>query len=458
MVSIEAAGTTNRLLAVTISPCESRRGKVRITMIWGWAVAILVFGGLSVSVAIQIIPSLRRVRRASGTDAASRSWPRAEILLSLKGTDPFLDRCLDRLAAQDYPDFQVTVVVDSLEDPAWEQAVAAQNKYGRDVVNLLVRSHCSTTCTRKVSNLLSAFSTLSPAVEVVALCDGDAIVHPTWLKELVAGLDDPEIAAVSANRWYAPPASGIADLSRHYWNAMAVPATQRHHILWGGSLAMRRLIVDEPAFLTAFARGFADDTMIACYLHQTGRAYRVLGSTYVINSESTTVRSYWNFLVRQMLCVRLHHPKWRPIFAEAVVLALALGVVFPVLKVSGMGLGVVGLAGIIAYGLTLLSLASLYEARLRASFPDQRALHVPVTTKRILMTVPALVLTAVIYPAATMVAACTRRHLWRGVEYRLVGGKVVAAIDHSERPVPRPANGLRRPKFLGRARRKAATV
>jgi glycosyltransferase involved in cell wall biosynthesis len=415
-------------------------------MIWGAAAAVVIFGGLSAFVTWQVSQTLRRVRRQDLSTTGLQRWPRAQVVLSLKGTDPFLDRCLARLAAQDYPEYQVTVVVDSIDDPAWAQAVAAQERFGSSVINLQVRTHREATCTRKLNNLLTAFDTLPPAVEVVALCDGDAVVHVTWLKELVAGLNDPEVSAVSANRWYSPTGCGFAELSRHYWNAIAIPATHHYRILWGGSLALRRAIVDEPAFRGAFAQGFADDTFIASYLHETRRRYDVLGATYVVNSETTSVRNYWNFLVRQMLCVRLHHPRWRPIFLHAVILAVAVGVMLPALSLSSLAVATVGNAAFAIYGLTLLVLTSLHEARLRATFPQLQALHIPVTARRIAMALPALLFTSLIYPAATIVAACTRTHLWRGVEYRLVDGKVAAAIDRTE--LPGPKSTARRPKFL----------
>ncbi|QDT54373.1 Glycosyl transferase family 2 [Caulifigura coniformis] len=421
-------------------------------MIWGGLLTLAVFCVLTVAVILQVLPCIRKIRERAVRPTESR-WPCVQVILSLKGTDPFLERCLERLAAQDYPDYQVTVVVDSLEDPAWQQASAAEEVYGREVMDLQVRSHQGRTCTRKLSNQLSAFSTLRPEVEIVVLCDGDAVVHRTWLKELVSGLDDSRLAAVSANRWFSPPGCDVASLSRHYWNALAIPTQQQHRILWAGSLAMRRSIVDESGFREAFEHGFADDAVIAAYLTRTGRPYEVLGTTYVVNSETTTIRGYWNFLVRQMLCVRLDHPRWRPIFLHAVVLAVAFALFLPALFVAGPMAMALGYLGLCIYGLTLLILTSVYDRELRRTFPEIEALDVPVSRQRVLMALPALLFTSAIYPAATIAAASTRSHLWRGVEYQLTDGKIVATI---ERPSGRERRGLtgrllRRPGFLTRA-------
>ncbi len=421
-----------------------------ITMIWAGAVVFLIFCGLTVAVVREVTVCLNRIPTSTQVSSAGMTWPRVQVILSLKGLDPFLERCLARLAAQDYPHYQVTVVVDSASDPAWEQALAAQRTFGDDVIQLLVRTHRSTHCTRKLSNLLTAFDRLPADVEIVALCDGDAVVDAGWLRQLVNGLKDHDMAAVSGNRWYSPTTSGLAELSRLYWNALAIPATHQHRILWAGSLAIRRSIVDEPGFREAFSHGFADDTVIAAYLDRTGRAYEVLGSTYVVNAETTSIRGYWNFLVRQMLCVRLHHPRWRPLFWHAMTVGLAIVVLLPLLSLTSLASFSCGAAGLLLYGATLLMLTTAYEIRLRRAFQHLETLQVPVSWQRVAMALPALLFTAVFYPAATLAAALTRRHLWRGVKYRLAGGRIIDAVDREPRlPLVHAASSSApEPKFL----------
>ena len=427
---------------VRIGPCITHNGErtAVIMTIVGW-MTFLVFGGLTAIAVWEVLPTLRRVRRADVRRTADA--PRTQVILSLKGLDPFLDRCLDRLASQDYPNYQVTVVVDSREDPSWEQAQAAQRSFGSSLIDLKVRTHRSQQCTRKLSNLLTAFDALPPEVEIIALCDGDAVVHESWLSELVEGLRDEELAAVGANRWYSPTTFDIATLSRHYWNALAVPSTHQHLILWAGSLAIRRSIIDEPAFRAAFARGFADDTVIARYLHDTCRKSRLLDGTYIVNSETTSIAGYWNFLVRQMLCVRIHHPRWTPIFLHSLLLALA-SALLAVSALSGAWTAfAIGFGGEVIYGLTLLGLLSLYDRKLRQTFPERQSLHVPISLRRALMAIPALLFTSVVYPAATITAAWTRKHVWRGVEYNLERGRVITSIDRNEQaPIPVPAESV----------------
>ena len=409
----------------------------------GGLLSLIMFCGLAVFAAWQILPVVRRIRRPESSSKCNGRGPCVQVVLSLKGLDPFLERCLERLASQDYSNYRVTVVVDSVDDPAWSQAWAARREFG-DLIDVRARAHDLTTCTRKLCNLLTAFDALPSEVEIVALCDGDAVVHESWLSELVAGLADPQVAAVGANRWYSPPRPGMATLSRHYWNAIAVPNTHQYAILWAGSLAIRRSIIDEASFREAFARGFADDTVMARYLHETGRISRLLEGTYVVISETTSIAGYWNFLVRQMLCVRIHHPRWTPILIHAVLVAVAMLAVGTVGALGSRGDAALAASGLALYAAVLLGLLQAYDTTLRRTFPDRAALHVPIELPRMLMMVPALALTSVIYPAATIAAACARRHLWRGVEYHLKSGRVVRAVDRATgtvpvRPVAKPA-------------------
>jgi cellulose synthase/poly-beta-1,6-N-acetylglucosamine synthase-like glycosyltransferase len=52
--------------------------------------------------------------------ASDRELPRAAVVLSVRGADPSLVDCLQRLLCQDYADYELHVVIDSEHDPAWE--------------------------------------------------------------------------------------------------------------------------------------------------------------------------------------------------------------------------------------------------------------------------------------------------------------------------------------------------
>ncbi|MGL5077359.1 MAG: glycosyltransferase family 2 protein, partial [Waterburya sp.] len=48
--------------------------------------------------------------------------PKVAIALCLRGADPFLSQCLQALFKQNYPNYELRIIVDSIQDPAWEIA------------------------------------------------------------------------------------------------------------------------------------------------------------------------------------------------------------------------------------------------------------------------------------------------------------------------------------------------
>src|SRR5205085_10102974 len=73
---------------------------VFLPVVWAWRLALLYE---------------RRAKAKQETDFA----PRAAVILSLRGGDPSLTPCLERLLEQDYPDYSIWIVIDNRDDPAW---------------------------------------------------------------------------------------------------------------------------------------------------------------------------------------------------------------------------------------------------------------------------------------------------------------------------------------------------
>ena len=106
---------------------------------------------------------------------ADQPWPKAAVVLSLRGNDPFLENCLRNLVLQDYPDFFLTVTVDSETDPAWKAIHAVQDQFGDDCMTVSVLGHRRPNCSLKNSSIIQAVSGLPDDCEVVAFVDADAI-------------------------------------------------------------------------------------------------------------------------------------------------------------------------------------------------------------------------------------------------------------------------------------------
>jgi len=65
-------------------------------------------------------------RRGAGSPPADASCQApARVILCLRGSDPFLGDTIRAAVAQDHPNYELRVVVDSRDDPAWAEVEAA---------------------------------------------------------------------------------------------------------------------------------------------------------------------------------------------------------------------------------------------------------------------------------------------------------------------------------------------
>src|SRR5438132_10589985 len=149
---------------------------VSLQLIWAWRFARLFPP-----------PSVRLVNE--------QELPRVVVLLPIRGADPSLAGCLRGLLNQDYPHYDVRIIIDSREDPAWRlvHEIVGTKPDPRVQVSLLETRR--QTCGLKSSALLQAIGTLKESHQVIALIDADVIPHPGWLRDLVLPLTDPKVGA-----------------------------------------------------------------------------------------------------------------------------------------------------------------------------------------------------------------------------------------------------------------------
>jgi len=158
--------------------------------------------------------------------------PPATVILSLRGNDPFLTRCLDGLLNQDYPQYNVKIIVDHISDPALSFVNRYLQIHTHPHCQVSIRKHHTGACGLKNASLVQAMNELDEAVEVVAWLDADVVPHQSWLRELVAPLQDSKVGVTSGIRWYAPPDINAGTMARHAWNAAAVIQMLSLKIAW----------------------------------------------------------------------------------------------------------------------------------------------------------------------------------------------------------------------------------
>ena len=215
----------------------------------------------------------------------SRYCPRAAIILCLRGRDPFLEMCLESILKQDYPDYQLRIVIDSRQDPAWQVAQSLADRYGAERVCIEALEERHGTCSLKCSAVVQALERLDESFQVAALVDADTLTHPSWLRELVAPLRDERVAVTTGNRWYMPATGSWGAMVRYLWNAAAVVQMFWDGVCWGGTLAIKRGIFVKGDLLDRWRHALCEDTMLFRWLGKRGMRVKFVPSLMIVNRE-----------------------------------------------------------------------------------------------------------------------------------------------------------------------------
>ena len=345
-----------------------------------------------------------------------QQWPQAVAILCLRGTDPFLPECLRRLTGMNYPNFILRIVIDSEDDPAREtveEFLREETPIPVEVISLERRlPHCS----GKFSGLLAATERLPEGCEVVACFDGDTLVFPDCLKELVAPLQDDRIGVTSGNRWYAPQSQGFASLVRFSWNALAVPFMNVAQMPWGGCMAVRAREMSNPEVREYCQQRFNEDMTLGSYVLQQGQRVCFVTAATVVNRETISMKSFYNFLVRQLLAVRSSFFSWRLLFVNTLALNLSMLALyclpFPIPFRGEVAFGLLGITML----LYLEILGGDFMVRQTIARRGETLPRWPLS--QLLVLPVAMVCVNFLNLMASCQALWGGLHLWRGITYR----------------------------------------
>ena len=239
--------------------------------------------------------------------------PPAAVILCVRGADPTLSSCLNGLMSQQYPDFEVHIVLDNDLDPAADVV----RQIIKQSTGLNVEVHILETPDParglKVSAILQALEAIPKRFRMIAFLDADTAPYPFWLRDLVQPLQSPEVGATSGIRWFVPEVSNLGSLIRAKWNLYAVALMRNFNIAWGGSFAIRRDIIERSNLLNRWSETLCEDTCIGDTLADAGYQVRLVPEASMINGESTTIAGCHRFITRQLIFTRLYSRGWTPI-------------------------------------------------------------------------------------------------------------------------------------------------
>jgi cellulose synthase/poly-beta-1,6-N-acetylglucosamine synthase-like glycosyltransferase len=387
----------------------------------------LVLIGISAAIRLSAAASVYSQQRLNTGEASNNGvlpyLPEATVILSLRGVDPFLPQCLEALLHQNYPSYQVHVVIDSREDEAWDIVTQTLHHHPRKQVKVSPLRTKRQTCSLKCSALIQAISELDVDCEVVALVDADTMTHPNWLRELVNPLCDPTIGATTGNRWYIPDEKLWGSLVRYLGNVASVVHMDMHCIPWGGSLAIKRQYFDDTRLLEHWSQALAEDVLLYKTLKAQGAKVKFVPSLIIVNREQCNLWSYLRWMKRQLLCVRLYHPSWPIAMIHGIVTVflpiLALGLMLIALFTHQWNSAIWAISGVVLFWIVQGLVALILEQGVQKIINARREKRPRFEVMTLLKLWLAIPLAQVAFMIAILWAAVARHIDWRGINYEI---------------------------------------
>ncbi len=372
-------------------------------------------------------------KRLATFDAASdcKFAPKASVLMSLRGCDPRLKLNLRGLLGQAYDDFEIIVVIDSRQDPAWQVAMEVKSiDDAADRLRIFELQEPSSTCSLKCSSLVQAAQQIRSDGEVVVLVDADVVPHPNWLRDAVRPLVNPLVGVVTGNQWYAPEstdAGGIdtGSLLRGIWNSGAIAATAINANPWAGTCAMRLSDVKRSGLIEKWTTSVVDDGPIKPALDRLGLQVYFDPRLIMVNRDQCTTAFAGRYVTRMLTWSRIYEKTFvnTVIHAVAMVTLLASSMtVFVIAALSGnaiaassMGLSMLISNFVMFAGFRSTERAVSHAIRCRSG-ENQIAPMGLATSLRVFGLIPICQVAHVYW---TIKAIFARQAQWRNITYRL---------------------------------------
>jgi cellulose synthase/poly-beta-1,6-N-acetylglucosamine synthase-like glycosyltransferase len=365
---------------------------------------------------------------------ANEQLPKTAVILCLRGADPFLPTVIRSLLRQDYPQYDLKIIIDSPEDPAYtivKEAIAQIQVTNVQISTLrAVRHNCSLKC----NALIQAVSDLDESYKAIALIDGDTIVHPTWLRELVSPLIDSQVGVTTGNRWYVSNGNYWGSLVRFSGNVSTVVQMFLFGIPWGGSLAMKTEVLHRIELLDKWEQTLCDDLFIPKLLKLHGLKVQFVPSLLMVNREECDLPRCLENLKRLIISARFYHPAWLAIVSETIssILFPSILMLLIIESLLQAELYVMSLLffAYSFYTIGVLLLMLLMEVSIQPIIQAQGQHPTPISLKHSVRLLVAIPLTQWMYGLAMLSSIFTSKVTWRGINYRLQSAMEITLVEY----------------------------
>ena len=174
---------------------------------------------------------------------------------------------------------------------------------------------------QKVQNLLTVIEQLPDDIEVIAFVDADVVIQENWLTLLVNPLQEQDIGTTVGGRFYFPQTWNIASFVESIWVnfQMSAQGDHPHAMVWGGSNAFRREMLEKAQILQRWEEATIEDLNTTLAMRDVKRKIHFVPDCVAI---TRTANRTWHQIVeftnRQMI-MTFHMGLWRQWLAILIV-------------------------------------------------------------------------------------------------------------------------------------------
>jgi cellulose synthase/poly-beta-1,6-N-acetylglucosamine synthase-like glycosyltransferase len=343
--------------------------------------------------------------------------PFCSVIAPCKGLDEDLEKNLEALFEQDFPNYEIIFVVDSKEDESVKIIEKLINSRLSTLDSRLVISGKAENEAQKVHNLREAVLHVSDESKVFVFVDSDARPNQDWLRNLIAPLQNENIGCASSYRWFIGKSFSLSTEIRSVWNASiasALGANMKNNFCWGGSMAIRRETFEKIGMREKWCGVLSDDFAVTRAMNEANLPIFHVPQSLTASVENCTFREMLEFTTRQMKITRVYGTKfWVMSFVGSGLFNAVMLTSFLLLIFSShfwLPLVTILLVSIFSVGKSWLRLNAVelvlkdYERELNAQFWTQNTLWI---------------LAPPLFFYNSVCAWLSREIVWRGIKYEL---------------------------------------
>ena len=255
--------------------------------------------------------------------------PPVTVIVPFKGIDTDFDAHARSLFEQDYPDYELLLVVDSKNDPCYPLLAQQIEKHPQRKAEILVAGPTGPHEGQKIHNQLFAIDHLETRDAITeeeswvwVFADSDAAPGPRWLADLVGPLGrHTSIGLTTGYRWLIPTSPGSTNTTQPnrstIWSALAsimnssvacFHKNDRLNYAWGGSMALRAQTARRGRLRDRLVGALCDDFQFSRLCRDLGLRIYYVPWCLVATRVDLTAASLINFAHRQYLLTRVYAP------------------------------------------------------------------------------------------------------------------------------------------------------